>query len=182
MSTDKITNDQPVSGTEVQLAASRPSSGSSAGLDRDPNRRAPGSRPPSSGASSARPRTVRLLTIPAATLTIRPQLEGLAPDTPTIRRTRRKGGATSRIRSSPSGVRPVVGYPGELGVPDLAKRRSRQAIYLCRAEWAWTPHQNRLAAYCLSKGAPALAALARRSPKRHRPVVMGAGNRRLGVA
>jgi hypothetical protein len=39
----------------------------------------------------------------------------------------------------PSGVKPVVGYPGELGVLNLPKRRSRHAIYLCQAEWAWTP-------------------------------------------
>jgi hypothetical protein len=52
----------------------------------------------------------------------------------------------------PSGVKPIVGYPGELGVPDLPKRRSRNAIYLCQAEWAWTPHHNRLAAYYLSRG------------------------------
>lgn len=31
----------------------------------------------------------------------------------------------------PSGMHPVVGYPGELGVPDLPKRRSRHAIYMC---------------------------------------------------
>ncbi len=82
----------------------------------------------------------------------------------------------------PSGVKPIVGYPGELGVPNLPKRRSRNAIYLCQAEWAWTPHHNRLAAYYLARGSPALAALARRSQRRDHPVVMGVGNRRLGVA
>ena len=149
---------------------SDPSSGSSAGLGRAPNRAAPGERPPSSGASSARLQ----LTIHAATLIIRlsrPWNSG--PDTPMIKRTRRKGGAMIKdplvplstsllpqqrlyevkaLPTWPSGVRPVVGYPGELGVPDLPKQRSRHAIYLCQAEWAWTPHHNRLAAYYLSRG------------------------------
>ena len=52
----------------------------------------------------------------------------------------------------PSGVRPVVGYPGELGVPNLPKRRSRHAVCLCQAEWAWTPDHDRLDAYYLARG------------------------------
>jgi hypothetical protein len=49
-------------------------------------------------------------------------------------------------------VKPIVGYPGELGVPNLPKRRSRQATYLCQAEWAWTPDHDRLEAYYLARG------------------------------
>ena len=56
-----------------------------------------------------------------------------------------------RLPEWPSGVRPVVGYPGELGVPDLPKRRSRHAICLCQAEWAWTPDHDRLEAYYLAR-------------------------------
>lgn len=52
----------------------------------------------------------------------------------------------------PSGVQPVVGYPDELGVPDLPKRRSRHTVCLCQAEWAWTPHHDRLGAYYVARG------------------------------
>lgn len=51
------------------------------------------------------------------------------------------------LPESPSGVRPVVGHLGEFGVPNLPKRRSRHAVCMCKAEWAWTPDHDRLKAY-----------------------------------
>ena len=76
---------------------------------------------------------MRLLTILTSMLTIRLQLEGSGPDIPTVRRTKRKGGAMIKdpvvplspnllpqqrlyevktLPQWPSGVQPVVGYPG----------------------------------------------------------------------
>lgn len=51
-----------------------------------------------------------------------------------------------------SGVEPFVGYTDCLPVEGLPKRRSKNAVYLCQVEWAWSPAHNRLDAYYLARG------------------------------
>jgi hypothetical protein len=52
----------------------------------------------------------------------------------------------------PSGVEPFVAYPNRVELDGLPKRRAHNAIDLCQVEWAWSPMNGRVDAYCLSRG------------------------------